>query len=218
MSDLNDSPLLSPSPGPAPASRPRSAAGSARLTREDWLDAAFAAVVEAGFDQARVLLLAERLGVTRGSFYWHFKDHADLIEALLTRWQALEQATHERLRQSDSADPHADLLHLLEAALTHAGPKLENVRFELALRDLGRRDAAVATLLAEIDSQRMDLFTHKFHRLTGDALRARELAALFYLAITGSNQALSRPNTSEAVKAYITAVITRHVIGKAATA
>jgi AcrR family transcriptional regulator len=201
---------------PPPPSRPRSAANTTRLSREDWLDAAFAAVVEAGFDQARVLLLAERLGVTRGSFYWHFTDHAALIEALLARWQGLEQATHERLRQSDSADPHADLVHLLDAALTHAGPKLENVRFELALRDLGRRDAAVATMLAEIDSQRMDLFTHKFNRLTGDALRARELAALFYLAITGSNQALSRPHTSEAVKAYIKAVITRHVIGQAA--
>jgi len=198
------------------SSRPRSPAGIPRLTREDWLDAAFAAVVEAGFDQARVLLLAERLGVTRGSFYWHFKDHAALIEALLARWQGLEQATHERLRQSESADPHADLVLLLEAALTHAGPKLENVRFELALRDLGRRDAAVASILAEIDSQRMDLFTHKFNRLTGDELRARELAALFYLSITGSNQALSRPHTSEAVKAYIKAVITRHVIGLAA--
>jgi hypothetical protein len=62
----------------------------------------------------------------------------------------------------------------------------------------------------------MDLFTHKFNRLTGDALRARELAALFYLAITGSNQALSRPHTTEAIKAYLMSVITRHVIGLAA--
>lgn len=214
MSDFTDSPPLSPSP--VPTSRSRSAAGSTRLTREAWLDAAFAAVVEAGFDQARVLLLAERLGVTRGSFYWHFTDHAALIEALLARWQALEKATHERLRHSDSSNPHADLVHLLEAALAHAGPNQENVRFELALRDLGRRDAAVAAILAEIDSQRMDLFTHKFMRLTLDPLRARELAALFYLAISGSNQALSRPHTSEAVKAYLMSVITRHVIGQAA--
>lgn len=203
-------------PQTAPSSRSRSPASTPRLTREVWLDAAFAAVVEAGFDQARVLLLAERLGVTRGSFYWHFNDHAALIEALLARWRGLEQATHERLRQSDSTDPHADLVHLLEAALTHAGPNLENVRFELALRDLGRRDAVVATMLADIDSQRMDLFTHKFRRLTGNAQRAHELAALFYLAITGGYQALCRPNTSEAVKAFITAVIKQHVIGQAA--
>ena len=50
-----------------------------RLTRDDWLDAAFNAVVEGGFDKAKVLMIAETLGVTRGSFYWHFADHADLI-------------------------------------------------------------------------------------------------------------------------------------------
>jgi AcrR family transcriptional regulator len=200
----------------SPPIRSRSSAATPRLTREDWLDAALAAVVEAGFDQARVLLLAERLGVTRGSFYWHFTDHAALIEALLARWQKLEQVARAQLRQSDTADPHADLEHLLEAALSHAGPNLENVRFELALRELGRRDATVASMLAEIDAERMDLFTHKFKRLTGDALRARELSALFYLAITGSYQALIRPQSSEEVKAYLLNVIKRHVIGQAA--
>ena len=41
---------------------------SSRLTREDWLNAAFQAVVKGGFAEARVLTLAEHLGVTRGSF------------------------------------------------------------------------------------------------------------------------------------------------------
>ena len=48
-----------------------------RLSSDDWLDAAFRAVVEGGFDNVRVLVIAETLGVTRGSFYWHFTDHAD---------------------------------------------------------------------------------------------------------------------------------------------
>ena len=51
-----------------------------RLGREDWLDAAFDAVVDGGFDQLRVVALAQTLGVTRGSFYWHFADHADLVK------------------------------------------------------------------------------------------------------------------------------------------
>ena len=45
-----------------------------RLGRDDWLDAAFRAAVEHGFDGVRVLTLADTLQVTRGSFYWHFKD------------------------------------------------------------------------------------------------------------------------------------------------
>ena len=61
-----------------------------RLGRDDWLDAAYLAVVEGGFDQVRVLTLADTLGVTRGSFYWHFSDHAELLQALLQRWQKRE--------------------------------------------------------------------------------------------------------------------------------
>ena len=49
----------------APRKSPR--ADVPRLGRDDWLDAAFAAVVEGGFDNVRVLVLADRLGVTRGS-------------------------------------------------------------------------------------------------------------------------------------------------------
>ena len=143
-------------------------------------------------------------------------DEAALIEALHSRWHEQELATHERLIKDQSEDAHADLVRLLEAALSHAGPNLENVRFELALRGLGRRDAGVAARLTQIDAQRMDLFTHKFKRLTGEPQRARDLAALFYLAITGSNQALSRPNTPEALKLYLMDVITRHVIGQSA--
>ena len=40
-----------------------------KLNRDDWLDAAFNAVAEGGFDNVRVLVIADSLGVTRGSFY-----------------------------------------------------------------------------------------------------------------------------------------------------
>lgn len=201
----------SPSASDAPA---RKRAGASRLSREDWLDAAFAAVVEGGFDQARVLVLADRLGVTRGSFYWHFTDHAAMIRALLERWHGHENATNARLMAIESPDPADDLARLLEAALAHAGTDLENMRFELALRGLGRRDAEVAALLAEVDRQRMNLFEHKFMRLTADAQTAGDLAALFYLAIVGSYQALSRPNSPSSTKAYLMGVIKRYVIAR----
>jgi AcrR family transcriptional regulator len=200
------------------ASPARKRSGATRLSREDWLEAAFSAVVEGGFDQARVLVLADRLGVTRGSFYWHFADHAALIRALLERWQAQENAANARLMTLESADPAGDLEQLLEAALAHAGTDLENMRFELALRGLGRRDAEVAALLAQVDRQRMSLFEHKFLRLTGDPQTAGDLAALFYLAIVGSYQALSRPNSPASTKAYLMGVISRYVIARAPAA
>ena len=189
-------------------------AEAARLSRDDWLDAAFSAVVEGGFDKARVLMIADALGVTRGSFYWHFTDHADLIASLLARWRERELALGRQLRAdaSDTAEPQADLEHLLEVALAHAGADLENMRFELALRGLGRRDPVVASLLAEVDQQRLDLFEEKFLRLTGDAAKSTELAALFYLAIVGSNQALSRPGNPKQLSHYLTGLIANYLI------
>ena len=187
-------------------------AAAPKLTRDDWLDAAFAAVVEGGFDAVRVLTLAQRLGVTRGSFYWHFADHAALLAALLQRWRERELETEMQLRADTSADPRADLERLLQAALAHAGADLENMRFELALRGLGRRDPHVAAMLAEIDGQRMALFVDMFKRLGLDAKSAGELASLFYLCIVGSHQALSRPNNPSRMKEYLHGIIARHLI------
>lgn len=189
-------------------------APSAKLTRNDWLDAAFACVVEGGFDAVRVLTLAERLGVTRGSFYWHFTDHAELVEALLTRWREHEIDAQKKQQADALPDPKADLERLLDAALAHVGEDLQNMRFELALRGLGRRDAKVAKLLREIDLLRMRLFESKFLRLTQDASTATELATLFYLTIIGSSQALSRPSNPPRLKEYLRSIIGKHLIAR----
>jgi hypothetical protein len=176
------------------------------------LDAAFAAAVEHGFDGVRVLVLADTLGVTRGSFYWHFKDHADLIAALLGRWRAAEQASNQTLQEPRSEDPVKDLELLLDAALAHGGADLSNMRFELALRGLGRRDTAVAAMLLEVDQARMALFAGKFARITPDTKTAVDLAALFYLTVVGSFQALSRPQAANPTKQYLTEIIGRYLV------
>jgi AcrR family transcriptional regulator len=202
-----------------PARTPgKTAESSSRLTRDDWLDAAFQAVVDGGFDKVRVLVLADALGVTRGSFYWHFADHAELVSALLARWHAGEVAANQAMAAASSPDARVDLEHLLENALAHAGADLENMRFELALRGLGRRDPAVAGMLAEVDTQRMALFTEKFLRYTGDEKKATELAVLFYLAIVGSYQALSRPNNPPQIKTMMQGIIARYLIAQQAPA
>lgn len=195
-----------------PARKSAARLETTRLTRDDWLDAAFQAVVEGSFDQVRVLVLADALGVTRGSFYWHFADHAELVSALIARWREREVAANLEMAKQGSGDPRTDLELLLQTALAHAGADLGNMRFELALRGLGRRDPAVAEMLADVDGQRMELFTAKFRRYTGDDKKAGELALLFYLAVVGSYQALSRPKNPPQIKEAMQAIITRYLI------
>jgi AcrR family transcriptional regulator len=201
-----------------PANKAARRPATPKLTRDDWLDAAYDAVVEGGFDNVRVLVLADTLGVTRGSFYWHFAGHADLIAALLGRWREREIGPDRRLQSESTADPEADLTRLLDAALAHAGADLADMRFELAVRGLGRRDPEVAKLLVEVDQARVSLFEHAYRRLTGDPKAATELAALFYLVIAGSHQALSRPSSSPRAKAYLTRIIADYLIHRQSAA
>jgi AcrR family transcriptional regulator len=191
-------------------------ADAPRLTRDDWLAAAHAAVVEGGFDQLRVLLIAKALGVTRGSFYWHFSDHAELQAELLAGWRQRQLASLQRLQAPVSDDPQLELERVLDAALAHAGADLEHMRFELALRGLGRRDAGVALLLAEVDAQRLQLFEQKFQQLLGDRAMASDLARLFYLAVVGSHQALARPGNPPQLKGQLKRLIGTYLVARQA--
>ena len=182
------------------------------MTRDDWLNAAFDAVVEGGIDKVKVLSLAETLGVTRGSFYWHFQDHADLLQAVLMRWKAQEIATAVRLQTPRHENPLQDMDQLLDEALAQGGTELENMRFELAVRGLGRRSPEVATMLTEVDQARMAMFVNVFKRLIPDEQQANDLAVLFYLAIVGCYQALSRPGTPSRMKSYFKSILTTHLV------
>ena len=57
------------------------------LERQDWVDAAYKVLVQEGVGRVRVLNLAEALGITRGSFYWHFRNREELLDELVKVWQ-----------------------------------------------------------------------------------------------------------------------------------
>lgn len=57
------------------------------LDRGDWLKAARMALLQGGVEAVRVEKLARNLHVTKGSFYWHFRDREELLEALLREWE-----------------------------------------------------------------------------------------------------------------------------------
>ena len=58
---------------------------AAQETRGRILDAAEAVFHEKGVAHASLAEIAEAAGVTRGAIYWHFKDKADLFEAMMDR-------------------------------------------------------------------------------------------------------------------------------------
>jgi AcrR family transcriptional regulator len=200
------------------AVRPRPDDTTPSMGPDDWLDAAHAAVVAGGFDAVRVLSLARSLGISRGSFYWHFADHAELVAALIGRWRRRELEADRALEAAAGDDPVADLLMLLDAALARGGEDLADLRFELALRTLGRTDPAVARMLAEVDAVRLGVFAAKLRRVLGETREASDLAALLYVAVAGAHQALARPGSDAGIAAYLRELIAEHLIRRPAAA
>ena len=58
-----------------------------KLGRQSWLDAGLARLATHGPHGLRIMTIAQQLGVTKGSFYWHFDDQAEYLAALLQEWE-----------------------------------------------------------------------------------------------------------------------------------
>jgi AcrR family transcriptional regulator len=87
-----------------------------RLTSRDWTRAALRALADGGVGAIRVDVIARDLGVTRGSFYWHFADRDALIKAALELWETLTAQIIEEL--GGVGDPAERLRRLIRAAFS----------------------------------------------------------------------------------------------------
>jgi AcrR family transcriptional regulator len=183
-----------------------------RLTRDDWLDAAFRAAIGGGLDAVRILSLADAMGVTRGSFYWHFADRAELVNALIERWVQREIASDRGLLQNPLPDPTSRILHVLDRAIAHSVEDREYDQFEQALRGIAGKDAGVAAVLERVDRARLQMLHSHYAELVQNDETARELAALFYLAVVGSHEAMNRPSASAKMSDYLKSIIARHLV------
>lgn len=105
-----------------------------RLTRDDWLAAALKALAESGPDGLKPERLARALGVSRGSFYWHFVDVTAFHQALFERWEHVAVDTPlDHARVSEDPLAAAALPRLIAIAFT-APSALERAVFRWAVR------------------------------------------------------------------------------------
>ncbi|WP_020648146.1 TetR/AcrR family transcriptional regulator [Solimonas variicoloris] len=85
------------------------------LTADAWAEAALEMIAQSGFDAVAVEPLARRLGVTKGSFYWHFENRDALLRAALERWERAE--TDDIVaRIGPEPDPYQRIVKLFKAA------------------------------------------------------------------------------------------------------
>lgn len=173
-------------------SKQRTVNVSNSLTSNDWLLAAGRAISEGGIEAVAVEPLAKRLGVTKGSFYWHFKDRRALIEAALERWE--EEATEAAISATEKvADPRERLLRLAEEAFDHDSQVSDASErsifrvgaFELAVSDASE-DPIVRPYLRRVTGRRIEYLEECYCALGFPLEEAHHRALLVYAAYAGT--------------------------------
>ncbi len=152
------------------------------LSRDRWVDAALDALAERGIDAVGVEPLARRLGVTKGSFYWHFRDRGALLEAMLRRWE--EVATQAIIDEVEKvpAGAEAKLRALFAIAL-----RSSRMDVETALRLWARHERRARLAVDRVDRRRMRYLQDLFRALGLSPGEAQARSFLAYSSLFGDH-------------------------------
>ena len=182
-------------------------ARTARLSADDWAQAALELIAEAGVSAVAVEPLARRLGVTKGSFYWHFPSRDALLQAALERWEAQEQETVFGKSLEGQPDPRSRLRELFMVVAREMQP---HIIYSELLKALDH--PVVQPVINRISQRRMEFLVAMFRQAGLNRTDSQHRARLAYSAYLGFLQLslqLQQPRMHhEEFDAYM-----EHVIG-----
>jgi AcrR family transcriptional regulator len=153
--------------------------GAPTLTASDWAEAGLQMIAEAGVRALTVGALAARLGVTKGSFYWHFATRAELLEAALARWE--QRATTEAIKGLDQVPDYARRLELMLDAAAQP-PRARSLYAALAE---GADEPVVREVLNRVAAARIAYLEHCYRKLRLAPAAAKARAVFAYAAYRG---------------------------------
>jgi len=151
----------------------------ARLDAMDWIECALRVLAERGVEGIRVEVLAKLLGVTKGSFYWHFADRAALLQAMLQEWRRRATLAIIQRYESTADDAGTRLHRLLRLQFDTRNAEI-GAEIELSVRLWGRHDASAAQVLQEIDELRLRYIAQLLQEAGVDPLEVHARAVLAY--------------------------------------
>jgi len=153
-----------------------------RGSADVWLNAAQELLLEAGIDAVKIQPLAKRLALSRTSFYWFFKDHDELLAALVARWR--QKNTGNLIARTRA---YSD--SLVEAVLNlndlWFDQQLFDTKFEFAVRSWSLQSASVLADVQAADVARLDALRAMFVRFGVDPAMADVRARTIYLVQIG---------------------------------
>ena len=148
-----------------------------QLSAKDWLDQGLKTLAERGFTALKAEPLAKAMGVSRGSFYWHFADIAAFHSAILTHWH--EVAAEQIIADVEAAANDNPLPLLLRRVFG------ERLALENAVRSWATVDPAARTAVQAIDRRRLSYLEGRFRASGLSPELARARAQILYWAFLG---------------------------------
>lgn len=166
-----------------------------QLSAKDWLDQGLKTLARRGFTALKAEPLAKAMGVSRGSFYWHFADIGAYRAAILTHWR--EVAAEQVIAELETIPKGTDALALLLRRTFSARLALER-----AVRSWATADAAARAAVREVDQRRIGYIETLLRQAGFDDDVAHGRAQIFYWAFIGyalSEQTLSKARQQAAL-------------------
>ena len=139
----------------------RGVRGPARTTQVDWLRCAMDALISDGADGVKVSRLAEKLDCAKSSFYWYFKNRAELMDALLDHWASTNTKAIIEASNLPAISINFALGNLYASWLL--GKKFD-ARLDFAVREWARKSGTIRRALDISDDARIDAISAMFRR------------------------------------------------------
>lgn len=150
-----------------------------RLAAQDWIDFALKVLAREGFQALKADVLARKLGVSRGSFYWHFADLGAFHQGVIDGWKlSATEAIIAELERHDSREERLDVL--LRGAFGHSA------LLEVRMRAWADENAVAAQALKDIDRRRKTYIERMLVEAGIPAAVAATRAQLLYWAYLGA--------------------------------
>lgn len=159
-----------------------SAVSRPHLNRSDWLSTARSTLIAGGIDSVKVDRLAKSLNVTRGGFYWHFKNRADLIIALLEHWENETNSMFESAIGNNHIDGESEIRALTRAWIEE---DTYNPAYDAAVRDWARSSKRALEAVRRVDARRIEIIQRIFKDLGFDKKQAMIRARIMYFHQVG---------------------------------
>jgi AcrR family transcriptional regulator len=151
-----------------------------RLSVDDWIGAALEIMAADGIGGVKIQRLCDQLGVTKGSFYWHFKDLDAFLDSVAERWRDGEGTFRSRLDAAVRTDPKRGLSDAVSAFLDRRVGRLER-----AMRDWSRTDERARAAIKSADKRIFDALVSGFESLGFDRSESDVRAKILFYAGVG---------------------------------